>query len=87
MFASSGPYTEAVRLLIKNQADPNIADREEHFTALMYAAAEGQADVVRLLLSSGADPSLKDKDGDTALTFAEKNGHSGVAGILKQVPK
>jgi len=35
MFASSGPYPVSVRLLLINRADPDIADKEEHFTALM----------------------------------------------------
>ncbi len=87
MYASSGPFPEAVRLLLKNQADPNIADKEEHFTALMYAASEGQAEVVRILLTFNADPSMKDIDGDNALTFARNNGHATVADLLEKGSK
>ena len=46
MYASSGPYPESVRLLLEWNADPLAVDGEEQFTALMYAAAEGQADVL-----------------------------------------
>ena len=87
MMASSGPYPDAVKLLLDNKADPNIADREEHFTAIMYAASEGQMEVVRLLLSAGADPSLKDVDGDDAAAFASNNGHKEVAALLQSLRK
>ena len=83
MFASSGPYPAAVKLLLTNQADPDIFDKDEHFTALMYAAAEGQLEVVRLLLTFKADPTLKDVDGDNALTFAANNGHKDVVNLLQ----
>ncbi len=83
MFASSGPYPDAVKLLLTNQADPNIADKEEHFTALMYAAAEGQTEIVRILITYKADPKLKDIDGDNALTFAQNNGHPDIVKLLQ----
>ena len=71
LYASSGPFTETVGLLLKQGAEVNTQGTLEGFTALMTAAAEGQLEVVRLLLEHGADPSLKDKDGDTAESFAE----------------
>jgi len=83
MMASSGPYTEAVKLLLDHNADPDMADKEEHFTALMYAAAEGQLEVVRILLAYRADPALKDVDGDDALTFAVNNRHKEIALLLQ----
>ncbi len=82
MMASSGPYPATVKTLLDHQADPDLTDKEEHFTALMYAAAEGQLDVVRILLAYNADPALKDVDGDDALTFAKNNGHTEIATIL-----
>ena len=87
MMASSGPFPATVKMLLDNQADPNMTDSEEHFTALMYAAAEGQLDVVRILLSYRADPALKDIDGDDALTFAVNNGHKEVASLLQSLKK
>ena len=74
----------AVRVLLEHKADPLLADREERFTALMFAAAEGQTEVVRMLLSHGSDPSMVDVDGDTALDFAMKNGHSEAVALLKR---
>jgi uncharacterized protein len=83
MMAASGPYQEAVKLLLVNQADPNITDKEDHFSALMYAAAEGQTEVVKLLLTYNADPFMKDIDGDEALTFAGNNNHDEAASIIQ----
>jgi ankyrin repeat protein len=40
-----------------------VVDSEEHFTPIMFAAAEGHIDVVRILLEYNADPSLEDTDG------------------------
>jgi len=87
MMASSGPYPATVKTLLDHQADPNLIDKEEHFTALMYAAAEGQLDVVRILLAYNADPALKDVDGDDALTFARNNGHTAIASLLTSFKK
>jgi len=87
MMASSGPYPEAIKLLLDNRAEINITDKAEHFTALMYAAAEGQLDNVKVLLSYNADPSLKDIDGDNAMTFAIKNGHTDIAALLNSIKK
>ena len=85
MMASSGPYPAAVKYLLEHGANPNLTDREEKFTALMYAAAEGQLDIVKLLLVHGADPGMKDVDGDNAVTFAGNNGHTEVVSLLKSV--
>ena len=82
MYAASGPFPETVRLLLGKGADENRRDKEEGFTALMFAAAEGQAEVIRVLLTHGADVTMTDKDGDTALDFAEKNGHREAVEIL-----
>ncbi|MGB3863606.1 MAG: ankyrin repeat domain-containing protein [Candidatus Aminicenantaceae bacterium] len=62
---------------------PNLVDTVEQWTALMFAAGEGQLEVVQILLKHGADPSLKDVDGDTALVFAQRNGHAQVTGLLE----
>jgi ankyrin repeat protein len=87
MMASSGPYPAAVKLLLDHQADPDISDNDEHFTALMYAAAEGQMEVVRILLAYRADPDLKDIDGDDAKTFADNNGHKEISALLQSLKK
>lgn len=83
MYASTGPFNETVTLLLDAGANPNLVDGEEHFTPLMFAAAEGQAEVVQTLLKHGADKSMVDVDGESAYDFALNNGHSEVAKLLK----
>lgn len=83
MYAASGPFPETVKYLLKKGADPKAVDYDEKWTALMYAAAEGHLDVVKLLVKKGADPALADIDGDTAASFARKNGHNEVADWLE----
>jgi len=83
LYASSGPFPEIVELLLQKNADIDIQGTAEGFTALMMAAAEGQADVVRVLLAHGASTALTDKDGDTAEKFARDNGHTQVVKLLK----
>lgn len=83
MLASSGPFPETVQLLLDRGAVIDTADRNEHFTALMWAAAEGQIDVVKLLLNHKADFTLTDVDGDTAESFAARNGHTAIAKNLQ----
>jgi len=82
LYASSGPYPETVGLLLRKGADVNIQGTTEGFTALMMAAAEGQAEVVRVLLLNGALVDTIDRDGDTAEKFARDNGHTEVLKLL-----
>lgn len=82
MYASTGPFPKTVELLLEYKSDPNSVDKEEHFTPLMHAAAEGHLDVVKVLLQNGADPFLVDIDGDTAEAFALQNGHKEIADFI-----
>ncbi len=83
MYASTGPFPESVLLLLENGADPNAVDSDEHFTAIMHAAAEGHLEVVKILIDHGADHTLTDIDGDNAASFARQNGHSQVVEYLQ----
>lgn len=83
MFASSGPFSETVSLLLENGADVNRSDSVEEWTPLMYAAAEGNSEVVELLLEHGANSAAEDSDGETAADFAENNGHTQTAALLR----
>jgi ankyrin repeat protein len=87
MYAASGPNVHTVEILLAHGAEVNVIDGEEGWTALMFAAAEGHADIVRMLLDHGADPGLIDIDGESAVTFAENNGHNDVAAILRRAPR
>ena len=85
MYASSGPFPETVKYLLRKGADPNAVDYEDKWTALMYAAAEGHMEVVRILLKKGADPGLRDVVGETAASFARKNGFNELADFLESL--
>jgi ankyrin repeat protein len=84
MAAASGPSPGTVKLLLEKGADVNARENTEMFTALMFAAAEGQLDNVRVLLRFGADKTLKDVDGETAADFARQNEHAEVVQLLGQ---
>ncbi|TWU50502.1 Ankyrin repeats (3 copies) [Rubripirellula tenax] len=80
--AASGPFPDAVAMLIDAGANINATETTEGFTALMTAAAMGEADVVKLLLVRGADPTVVDADNDTAKNHAINAGKSDVAELL-----
>jgi ankyrin repeat protein len=82
MYCSSGPFPGTVQLLIAKGANVNLVDNNEGWTALMFAAAEGLGPNVKILLENGADTAPKDIDGDTAASFAAKNGHQQVADMI-----
>ena len=83
MYGSTGDFPETVKLLLEHGADPNLVDTDEHFSALMHAAAEGNLEVVKLLIAAGANASLKDADGDDAAVFALQRGQTDVVEYLK----
>ena len=82
MYCCSGPFPETAQFLIDKGANVNLVDNNEGWTALMFAAAEGLAPNVKILLDNGADTTPKDIDGDTAASFAAKNGHQQVADMI-----
>lgn len=83
MFAVKGSHVEAVEYLLENGADINARSIKQGFTALITAAAVGNANVVRLLLEHGADKDIAERDGNTALDRAGQYGHPDIAALLK----
>ncbi|MDV6031617.1 MAG: ankyrin repeat domain-containing protein [Phycisphaera sp. RhM] len=81
--AASGPAPTTVEILLDAGADINAVDNGEHWTALMMAAAEGQAEVVDVLLARGAKKDMVDIDGESAAYFARQNGHIKIAERLE----
>jgi ankyrin repeat protein len=83
MFAASGPFPETVALLLGHGASVDLADSVESWTALMFAAGEGQLEVAQELLRYGADPSRVDADGESAIDHARRSGHDRVVALLE----
>ena len=80
-----GHEKTAVRLLGAG-ADPNLADDAGH-TPLMVAARMGSLEAVRALLEHGASVEARDAAKLSALTYATKYGHKGVAMVLRRSEK
>jgi ankyrin repeat protein len=67
--------TEIVGLLLKERADPNIAD-SDGATPLIAASYGGHTEAARLLLAAGADPNAAEgRYGMTPLIVAAWKGH------------
>jgi ankyrin repeat protein len=92
------PLSQAVRhnamkcfnLLIAKGANVNKAC-DGYVPPLMHAVKYGRLDMVRILVAKGADTHYKysgdytPADGQTPLTYAEKNNQSAVAAYLRSV--
>uniref|UniRef100_A0A8C7BJP6 Ankyrin repeat family A member 2 n=1 Tax=Neovison vison TaxID=452646 RepID=A0A8C7BJP6_NEOVI len=61
---------------------PLLANYEEGFTPLMWAAAHGQIAVVEFLLQNGADPQLLGKGRESALSLACSKGYTDIVKML-----
>ena len=81
MIGSCRGKFEAVNLLLKANADPNL-HKGDGKTALFVASQHGHSEVVRLLLNASANPNLPRWDGATALFMASQNGHSEAVTLL-----
>jgi len=68
-------YSEIAKILLDNGADVNATTIEDEWTALMYAAMNGNAKITEALLARGADVNMKSKDGFTALRLVRIEGH------------
>lgn len=82
ILAAGGGHTEAVKLLLRHRADPNVAGREGS-TPIIAAAAGGHMAVVELLIANGANVNANSSFG-SALTLAQSNGHADVVTLLRQ---
>ena len=51
-------------------------------TPLMLAAFTGYADIVQLLINAGAEIHARDREGNTALSIAERKGYTRITALL-----
>jgi ankyrin repeat protein len=84
--AAMGGKADVCRILLQHGCDPNIADPDTGFTALHYAASQGDTDTAEALLSARANPALKDKSNRTARDVAEEGGATEVVALLSHAP-
>ncbi|NXC43213.1 KANK4 protein, partial [Penelope pileata] len=83
MLGVSHEREDMVRALLACQADINLQD-EQGSTALMVACRQGNADMVRLLLAQpGCQLALTNKDGDSALSLAQRSAHEDIITLLR----
>lgn len=75
-------HPDIVKALLDAGANPNVRDRLEVQTPLMYAAAHGYTESVRILIDAGADASIVDNNRRTALMLAEEEGHYEIVDLL-----
>ena len=81
MYASYNGNTEAVELLLKNEAKIDIKNNDG-WTALMFASEMGRKDIVELLLKDKANSNIQNNDGKTALMLASINRHKETVELL-----
>jgi hypothetical protein len=74
---------EVFILIARPRLDARDSDGQ---TALMAAAAAGEANLVQFLLEQGADPTLVDNEGQTAAAHAARTGHDDLATLLQAQP-
>lgn len=78
-------HLEAVKLLVRNNADPEIVDAWGN-TALMYAAVGGHSHVVEFLVRAfkrlGLQIDRRNKAGNSAVKVATFLGHAGCVSAL-----
>ena len=85
LFGPAGDRKKTIYILLDNGADVNVQDEswlKTGGTPLMYAVMQGDAALVQALLFKGAKLNLKNKDGETALSLANKKGLEFISQLL-----
>ena len=80
--AVRGGHLHLAEYLLARGCDINAVSGDRGNTALMDAAAEGEADIAQLLIRSKADLDGMSLNGQTALILAVGQGHSEIAAQL-----
>tara|TARA_B110000240_G_scaffold115325_1_gene129302 strand:+ start:1096 stop:1623 length:528 start_codon:yes stop_codon:yes gene_type:complete len=70
------------KLLLENNADPNLSDRNNS-TALHYSVIFNQEKIIELLMKYKANPNIKDNRGNTAQDYAKIIGNNKIIQLLK----
>ena len=76
-------FTEGVKWLLSQGADPHVKRAEDGHTPMMEAASDGSYEIVSMLIKAGADVNaVQADDGMTALHFAARRGRGDIARLL-----
>ncbi|MBK9262130.1 MAG: ankyrin repeat domain-containing protein [Polyangiaceae bacterium] len=73
---------EAVALLLRFGADPNIWDGARYVTPLLTAMLCKEPESALMLLAAGADPNVRSSEGDMPLALCAKEGDLKMAAML-----
>ena len=79
--AANKGHLEAVNLLLRAKANPNIQNIFEE-TLLYQASSDGNLKLASLLLEAQADPNMANSDGNTPLHIAISNHHFQIIDLL-----
>ena len=71
-----------VKLLLENNANPNLTD-QNNSTALHFSVIFNQQEIIELLMKYKADPNIKDNRGNTALDYAKITNNNKIIQLLK----
>ncbi len=89
MWAIYYNYYDIVKYLLEQNADPNARSMHDYgsvlkdSTPLILAATYGYGGIARQLLKHGANPKAVNRQGDTALTVAERYNFIEIANLLE----
>ena len=71
-----------VKLLLENNANPNLTD-QNNSSALHFAVIFNQQEIIELLIKYKANPNIKDNRGNTALDYAKITNNNKIIQLLK----
>lgn len=76
-------FTEGVKWLLSQGADPHVKRAEDGHTPMMEAASDGSYEIVSMLIKAGANVNaVRTEDGMTAMHFAARRGRGDIARLL-----
>ncbi|MEO8275112.1 MAG: ankyrin repeat domain-containing protein [Thermoanaerobaculia bacterium] len=82
MFAAFAGNEDLIRLLVRNGADVNFADRKSGQSALTSAISAGKPEIVKLLIELKANVNQRAPDGETPLKAAKNGDQDDMVAML-----
>ena len=82
MAATVKKNSKLVKLLLENNANPNLTD-QNNSTALHFSVIFNQQEIIELLIKYKANPNIKDNRGNTALDYAKITNNNKIIQLLK----